>query len=89
MMIPIFRKECWKLGEVRVSLIDDVIVAMTTCTCIYMFIQTGALVVLPTRELAVQVAEVFKLFLPDVYTLRLLIGGTDVVMDTELINTKG
>lgn len=51
--------------------------------------ETGAVVILPTRELAVQVAEVTKLFLPPFFSLRLLIGGTDVVTDTNLINTEG
>ena len=45
--------------------------------------------ILPTRELAVQVAEVLRLFLPPSYTLRLLIGGTDVAMDIRSINTDG
>jgi ATP-dependent RNA helicase DDX55/SPB4 len=52
--------------------------------------ETGAVVLLPTRELAVQVAEVFKLFLPSFLTLQPLIGGRrEVSADVTAINTEG
>ena len=61
---------------------------------IYMYflvsqIQTGGLVLLPTRELASQVAEVLQYFLPSHLSLFLLIGGAEVAADIQAINTKG
>lgn len=51
--------------------------------------QTGAVVILPTRELAVQVSEVMKLFLSSL-SLQLLIGGSrEVSKDVIAINNEG
>ena len=44
---------------------------------------------LPTRELAVQVAEVFREFLPPSISLVLLIGGTETERDISRINEEG
>lgn len=44
---------------------------------------------LPTRELAVQVAEVFREFLPLSLSLVLLIGGTETEQDIIRINEEG
>ncbi|XP_011403344.1 PREDICTED: ATP-dependent RNA helicase DDX55-like [Amphimedon queenslandica] len=53
--------------------------------------ETGAIVILPTRELAVQVSEVFNLFITGAgISLRQLIGGSqEVVKDVRLINEEG
>ena len=51
--------------------------------------ETGCLVVLPTRELAVQVTEVFREFLPSSLSLVLLIGGTETERDIIRINEEG
>ena len=51
--------------------------------------QTGALVLAPTRELAVQIAGVFRSFLPTRLTLAVLIGGQNPRSDIQLINSKG
>ena len=52
-------------------------------------IQTAGLVLLPTRELASQVAEVLQHFLPASLSLQLLIGGAEVAADVQAINTNG
>ena len=44
---------------------------------------------LPTRELAVQVTEVFREFLPSSLSLVLLIGGTETERDIIRINEEG
>lgn len=43
----------------------------------------------PTRELAVQIADVFGEFLPSTLSLLLLIGGTEVASDVSKINEDG
>ncbi|KAL5515762.1 hypothetical protein EMCRGX_G000978 [Ephydatia muelleri] len=51
--------------------------------------ETGVLVVTPTRELAKQISDVFALFLPPELTHGLLIGGQDLEADVDQLNTKG
>ena len=51
--------------------------------------ETGCVVVVPTRELAVQIADVFGEFLPSTLSLLLLIGGTEVASDISKINEDG
>ena len=52
--------------------------------------ETGALVLTPTRELATQIAGVFEKFLNlTSFNLILLIGGRDIQVDIERINSKG
>ncbi len=51
---------------------------------------TGGLILTPTRELASQIAGVFKVFLEQfTFKLLLLIGGTDVNADVARINSEG
>ena len=46
--------------------------------------------ILPTRELAVQVADVIKMFVPPFLTLQSLIGGQrEVSFDVQLIQNEG
>ena len=48
--------------------------------------ETGAIVITPTRELAAQVCEVCRAFLPQGLRLRLIIGGRDVEQDVADVN---
>ena len=51
--------------------------------------ETGAVIITPTRELAAQVSEVCRSFLPPGLQVRLLIGGRDVEQDVISINKTG
>ncbi|XP_054468289.1 ATP-dependent RNA helicase DDX55 [Anoplopoma fimbria] len=53
--------------------------------------QVGALVITPTRELALQISEVMELFLQKFpqFTQILLIGGTNPIDDVERFKDKG
>ena len=56
---------------------------------VILVLQTGVVVVTPTRELAKQISDVFVHFLPPGMTHGLLIGGQDLAADVEQLNTKG
>ena len=53
--------------------------------------QVGALIVTPTRELAVQIVEVIASFLEDLpqFEQLLLIGGVNPVADLKKLQEKG
>ena len=70
------------MGEVLLKCRDHVIPVPRA-------LQTGVLVVTPTRELAKQISDVFALFLPPELTHGLLIGGQDLEADVDQLNTKG
>jgi ATP-dependent RNA helicase DDX55/SPB4 len=48
--------------------------------------ETGAVIITPTRELAAQVCEVCRSFLPPGLAARLIIGGRDVEQDVADVN---
>ena len=51
--------------------------------------RTGAVIVTPTRELAVQISEVCSQFLFPGPNVQLLVGGKDVEKDVNSINSSG
>ena len=51
--------------------------------------ETGAIIITPTRELATQVSEVCRCFLPPDMAVRLIVGGRDVQQDVVDINQTG
>lgn len=51
--------------------------------------ETGAVIITPTRELATQIAAVFRSFLPSDLGVRLVIGGRDMEVDVKAVNQEG
>ena len=53
--------------------------------------QVGALIITPTRELAIQIEEVIGEFIASLpkFTLMLLIGGNSLAQDLQTFQEKG